>query len=194
MNSKMIPVAVINPDAPAESLEAKQPAIDNGAEIYGKEGYFSAEQMQREWDKIWTESWLIAGVSTDLPEVGDYFLFRVRSESIIVTRTGDGIKAFYNVCPHRGARLLTEERGNKKVFICPFHSWSFRNNGELRTITDEETFQEPVICHRPGLTPVACEAHAGLIFVSMADTPPPLKEAIGPVSYTHLTLPTTLQV
>ena len=87
MNSKMIPVAVINPDAPAESLEAKQPAIDNGAEIYGKEGYFSAEQMQREWDKIWTESWLIAGVSTDLPEVGDYFLFRVRSESIIVTRT-----------------------------------------------------------------------------------------------------------
>ena len=51
MNSKMIPVAVINPDAPAESLEAKQPAIDNGAEIYGKDGYFSAEQMQREWDK-----------------------------------------------------------------------------------------------------------------------------------------------
>ena len=48
MNSKMIPVAVINPDAPAESLEAKQPAIDNGAEIYGKDGYFSADQMQRE--------------------------------------------------------------------------------------------------------------------------------------------------
>ena len=115
MNSKMIPVAVINPDAPAESLEAKQPAIDNGAEIYGKEGYFSAEQMQREWDKIWTESWLIAGVSTDLPEVGDYFSFRVRSESIIVSRTEDGIKAFYNVCPHRGARLLTKERGNKTV-------------------------------------------------------------------------------
>ena len=98
MNSKMIPVAVINPDAPAESLEAKQPAIDNGAEIYGKDGYFSAAQMQREWDKVWTESWLIAGVSTDLPEVGDYFLFRVRSESIIVTHTEDGIKAFYNVC------------------------------------------------------------------------------------------------
>ena len=93
-------------------------------------------------------------------------------------------KAFYNVCPHRGARLLTEERGNKKVFVCPFHSWSFRNNGELRTITDEETFQDPVICHRPGLTSVACEEHAGLIFISMADNPPALREAIGlPAGY-----------
>lgn len=173
MNSQTIPVAVINPDAPAESLEAKQPDIDNGTEIYAKDGYFSAEQMEREWDKVWSESWLIAGVSTDLQEPGDYFLFRVRSESIIVTKTEDGTKAFYNVCPHRGARLLSEQRGNKKVFVCPFHSWSFRNNGELRAITDEETFQEAVICHRPGLSSVACEEHAGLIFISMSDNPPP---------------------
>ena len=52
MNSKMIPVAVINPDAPAESLEAKQPAIDNGAEIYGKDGYFSADQMQCQFSSL----------------------------------------------------------------------------------------------------------------------------------------------
>ena len=173
MNSQTIPVAVINPDAPAESLEAKQPDIDNGTEIYAKEGYFSAEQMEREWDKVWSESWLIAGVSTDLQEPGDYFLFRVRSESIIVTKTEDGTKAFYNVCPHRGARLLSEQRGNKKVFVCPFHSWSFRNNGELRAITDEETFQEAVICHRPGLSSVVCEEHAGLIFICYVRQPPP---------------------
>ena len=65
------------------------------------------------------------------------------------------------------------------MFVCPFHSWSFRNNGELRTITDEETFQDAVICHRPGLTPVACEERAGIIFISMADDPPALKDAIG---------------
>jgi phenylpropionate dioxygenase-like ring-hydroxylating dioxygenase large terminal subunit len=179
MNSQMIPVAIINPEASPESLEAKQPAIDNGAEIYAKHGYFSHEQMELEWRKVWTESWLIAGVSSDLSQVGDYFLFRVRNESIIVTRTDTGIKAFYNVCPHRGARLLTEEQGNKKVFVCPFHSWSFRNDGTLRTITDEETFQEAVICHRPGLTSVACEEHAGLIFVSMSDNPISLTTAIG---------------
>ena len=179
MNSQSIPISIINPDAPAESLEAKQPAIDNGAQIYGKEGYLSPEQMTREWQKIWTQSWLIAGVSSDLQKPGDYFLFRVRSESIIITKTDAGVKAFYNVCPHRGARLLTEERGRRRNFVCPFHSWSFRNNGELRTITDEETFQKEVISHRPGLTPVACEELAGLIFVSMADNPTSLKEAVG---------------
>ena len=148
-----IPVAVINPDAPADSLEAKQPSIDNGAECYSKEGYFSRDYMAREWQKMWTRSWLIAGVTADLPEVGDYFLFDIREESIIVTRTEEGIRAFYNVCSHRGSRLVFEERGNKKVFVCPFHSWSFHNNGELRRITDEETFQGEVIAHRPGLTP-----------------------------------------
>jgi len=184
MTNRIIPTAIINPDAPPESLEAKQPAIDNGAEIYGKTGYFSHEQVEQEWQKIWTESWLIAGVSTDLTDVGDYFLFRVRSESLIITKTAEGIKAFYNVCPHRGARLITEERGNKKVFVCPFHSWSFHNNGELRSITDEDSFQEAVVCHRPGLTSVACEEHAGLIFVSMADQPPALADVIGlPVGY-----------
>lgn len=179
MTNRIIPTAVINPDASPESLEAKQPDINNGAEIYGKAGYFSHEHVEQEWQKIWTESWLIAGVSTDLPNVGDYFLFRVRSESLIITKTAEGIKAFYNVCPHRGARLITEERGNKKVFVCPFHSWSFHNNGELRSITDEDTFQEAVVCHRPGLTSAACEEHAGLIFICMADQPPALAEVIG---------------
>ena len=107
MTNRMIHTAILNHDASPESLEAKQPAINNGAEIYGKSGYFSHEQVEQEWQKIWTDSWLIAGVSTDLPHIGDYFLFRVRSESLIITKTAEGIKAFYNVCPHRGARLIT---------------------------------------------------------------------------------------
>ncbi len=179
MTADNIPVAIINPEAPPGSLEAKQPPIDNGAERYGKEGYFSRDYMAREWEKMWTRSWLIAGVTADLATVGDYFLFNIREESIIVSRTDEGIRAFYNVCSHRGSRLLFEERGNKKVFVCPFHSWSFHNNGELRRVTDEETFQPEVIAHRPGLTPVACEEHAGIIFVNMDEDPPPLAEMIG---------------
>ena len=75
MTNRIIPTAIINPDAPPESLEAKQPAIDNGAEIYGKTGYFSHEQVEQEWQKIWTESWLIAGVSTDLTDSAIIFSF-----------------------------------------------------------------------------------------------------------------------
>lgn len=179
MNVKSVPIAIINPDAPPESLEAKQPDVDNGVERASKEGYFSREYMALEWDRLWTSSWLIAGVSSDLQNVGNYFLFNIRNESIIVTRTEEGVKAFYNVCSHRGARLVREERGSKKVFVCPFHSWSFHNNGELRRITDEEYFNPEVIAHRPGLKPVACEEFAGIVFVSMDSDPPPLREAIG---------------
>lgn len=179
MNSQRIPVAVINPDAPSDSLEAKQPDVDNGVDLFGKEGYFSKDYMELEWDRLWTRSWLIAGVESDIPEVGDYFLFNIRDESIIVTRTEQGLKAFYNVCSHRGARLLNEERGNRKVFVCPFHSWSFKNTGELRSITDEAYFKPEVIAHRPGLKPIHIDTHAGIIFINMGDNPEPLKEAIG---------------
>ncbi|MEO1081696.1 MAG: aromatic ring-hydroxylating dioxygenase subunit alpha [Pseudomonadota bacterium] len=176
---KTIPVAIVNPDAPAQSLEAKQPPVDNGTRNHGKAGYFSREFMQLEWDRLWTRSWLIAGVSADLEENNDYFLFDIGEESIIVTRTEDGVRAFYNVCSHRGARLVHEERGNRKVFVCPFHAWSFYNNGDLRRITDEESFHPDVIAHRPGLTPVRCEEHAGIIFVCMDDDAPPLAEMLG---------------
>jgi len=87
MNANTIPLAVINPDAPADSLEAKQPHIDNGTECYAKEGYFSRDYMAREWERMWTRSWLIAGVESDLPRVGDFLLFDIRDESIIVTPT-----------------------------------------------------------------------------------------------------------
>jgi phenylpropionate dioxygenase-like ring-hydroxylating dioxygenase large terminal subunit len=179
LNNQRIPVAIINPNAPPESLEAKQPHVDNGTECYSKEAYFSSDAMKSEWDRMWTDSWLIAGVTSDLTKVGDFFLFDIREESIIVTRTEQGIKAFYNVCQHRGAKLVWDERGNKKVFVCPFHSWSYHNNGELRRITDEETFQPDVVAHRPNLKAVACEDHAGIIFIHMGETPPPLLESIG---------------
>ena len=142
--------------------------------------FFELEQAE-----IFKKSWLFAAHLDEIPEPGCYMKWEQAGEPVVLVHTEQGeVKAFYNVCPHRGARLLTEERGNKKVFVCPFHSWSFRNSGELRTITDEETFQDAVICHRPGLTPVACDEHAGLIFISMADNPPALPEAIGlPAGY-----------
>ena len=179
MDSNLIPVAVINPDAPATCLEAKCPPIDNGTDMHSKEGYFSADYAELEWHKLWSRSWLIAGVTADLPRVGDYFLFRIRHESFIITHAPDGIRGFYNVCPHRGARLLTEEHGHRKVFVCPFHSWSFSQSGDLRAITDAATFQPDVICHKPGLKPVRVEVMAGLVFINMDDDAPPLSEEIG---------------
>ena len=80
----------INPDAGPEDLEAKQPFIDNGLEVMDPSRYYSKEFMEFEWERLWTRTWLIAGIETDIPEAGDYTVFRIRHESIIVVRQKDG--------------------------------------------------------------------------------------------------------
>lgn len=176
--------AVINPDAPQGSLEAKQPHIENGVECYDKERYYTREFLKQEEEKLWPKTWLLAGVTSDVTHIGDYFLFDIGRDSFIVVRTDTGVKAFYNVCTHRGNRLVMEERGNKIKFVCSFHSWRFSHNGELLAVTDRETFQDEVVRHNPGLVEVSCEEKAGIIFINMDENPAPLEESLGlPAGY-----------
>jgi len=170
----------IDPDADEKSLEAKQPFVDNGTGVLEPSRYYSREFMELEWEHMWTRVWLIAGVESDIPDPGDYLLYRIRNEEIIVVRQDDGsVKAFYNVCSHRGNRLVFNERGMLSQFTCAFHSWQYGLDGSLTHITDEETFRDEVICHRPGMTPVRCETKAGIVFINMDDEAPPLDERMG---------------
>jgi len=170
---------IINPSAPLGSLEQKQPYIDNGVAIVSKDCYMSTEFMQQETEALWPNTWLLAGVKSDIAKLGEFFTFDIGNESIIVSHTEQGVKAFYNVCSHRGNRLERCDRGRKKTFICPFHSWTFKNTGELISITDKDTFRPEVIAHNPGLVEVACAELAGIIFINMNDSPDPLVKSIG---------------
>ena len=97
----------IDPHAGPDSLEAKQPYVDNGTGRVPNEPYFERDWMDKEWDRLWTRVWLIAAVESDLPEPGDYSVYRLRHENIVVVRQDDGdVRAFYNVCAHRGNRLV----------------------------------------------------------------------------------------
>ncbi|MGI9229226.1 MAG: aromatic ring-hydroxylating oxygenase subunit alpha [Gammaproteobacteria bacterium] len=170
----------VAPDASNDSLEGKQPYIDNGTEILDPSRYYDADFMELEWERLWTKVWQIAGVESEIPETGDYLLYRIRGEEIIVVRQEDhSVKAFYNVCAHRGNRLLFNDRGSLSQFTCTFHSWEYGLNGCLNKITDEETFRPEVVCHRPGMTEVRCETKAGIIFINLDDDAPPLAERIG---------------
>lgn len=171
---------VVNPQAPDESLEAKQPFIDNGTERVDPARYYSREFMEREWEGLWTRVWLIAGPVSDLAEPGDYFTYEHGPESFLITMNDEHkIQAYYNVCPHRGNRLVLNERGSVPRFTCSFHSWQFCLNGKNIKITDEHTFRPGVICEKPKLTEVRCETRAGLIFINMDDKAPPLAERMG---------------
>ncbi|MCG8441915.1 MAG: aromatic ring-hydroxylating dioxygenase subunit alpha, partial [Caulobacterales bacterium] len=118
--------------------------------------------------------------TSDLKDPNDFILFTHGHEEFILSRQADGgVRAFYNVCPHRGNRVCLTDHGSVPTFSCPFHGWKFNSDGSLNAITDEDTFDPELIKHRPGLTEVRCDTIGGLIFINMDGEAPPLKEWIG---------------
>lgn len=166
--------------APTGTLEAKRPDVDNGLDVVDPSRYYSREFMREEWQHLWPRVWLLAGVASDIPEEGDYTSFEIGAEEILMVRQADGsIRAFFNVCPHRGNKVCLNERGSVGQFTCAFHGWRFGIDGKLAQITDEHTFHPKLIAHRPGLSELRCDTLGGIIFVNMDGKAPPLREYIG---------------
>lgn len=159
------------PELPSSAPGAKAPYIDYGTAPPDKTRYFSKEEMDLEWKHFWMKTWSFAGLMQDIPEVGDYLRFNLGKESFIVVRTGKGakdIKAFYNVCPHRGNRLVHNDFGHtaNACFTCDFHGWKYNFDGSNKEIRDEVIFRPEVVCDRPGLTAVSVDVWQSLIFVN----------------------------
>jgi phenylpropionate dioxygenase-like ring-hydroxylating dioxygenase large terminal subunit len=161
----------------------RAPEIDNGTARPQTARYFDRGYQAAEWERLWTQTWLLACPSSDIAEGGDFARFDIGSESFIVVRMDDGsVKAHYNVCPHRGSRIVLSDLGSVERFTCPFHSWQFGLDGANHKVTDRETFHPDVLCHDINLTTVRCEEVAGLVFVSMNPEVPPLRQWLGPVA------------
>ena len=79
--------------------------------------YNSADFAALEWEQMWTKVWLLLGRISEIPSKGDYQIEEIGVESIIMVRQEDGsVRAFYNVCQHRGSRLTNSTEGNAQVF------------------------------------------------------------------------------
>jgi carnitine monooxygenase subunit len=145
--------------------------------------YYTHEWMEKEAERLWPKVWLLAGVEADLASPGDFLKFDIGHESFVVVRTeASGIKAFYNVCPHRAMQLVRDDFGSVRDFTCGFHSWKFDLDGNNKHVTDAHTFRPSVLCNNRDLTKVKCVAHAGLVFLTMNPDPMPIEEWLGPVS------------
>jgi carnitine monooxygenase subunit len=166
---------VVYPDAGPEHPGAKAPFIDHGGNPIDPRRYYARDEADLEWDRMWTVTWQFAGLTHDLAETGDYFMIEVGRESIIVLRTApgdEGVKAFYNVCPHRGNRIVHQRFGSigeHGCFQCDFHGWTFDREGRNVRIKDEEIFRAETIAHRPGLKEMRCGVWNTLVFISMAE-------------------------
>ena len=90
--------------------------------------------------------------------------------------------AFYNVCPHRGNRLINEDFGFLEKIGCSFHSWTFDLDGKNKKVLDRETFRKEVLDHDLNLSKVRCEIECGLIWITMNDKALSVREYLGPVA------------
>ncbi|MFM5915885.1 MAG: aromatic ring-hydroxylating oxygenase subunit alpha [Chakrabartia godavariana] len=137
-----------------------------------RELYVSEEAFQFDTQVMLKSVWLYACTVAHVKNPGDYFLFELANNSIIIIRGRDNeVRAFWNSCRHRGARICQEQRGRAPRLTCPYHQWTYGLDGALiaaRSMAEDFDKKEN------GLSPVALENVGGLIFICMADTPPPI--------------------
>ena len=145
--------------------------------------YTSKEFHEKEWEGMWTKVWLLLGREAELPEPGDWQMEEIGPEEILMVRQKDGsVKAFYNVCQHRGNPLVDGPKGHVlRRFVCKYHSWAFTPDGTLNFAPDKEDFPEGDPCKNVRLQELRCETFAGFIWVNMDPDCVTLKEYLGPI-------------
>jgi glycine betaine catabolism A len=146
--------------------------------------YYTSEGIfRRELERIWFDTWLLAGRSDELAAPGDFFLRTVADESAIVVRNReDGISAFYNVCRHRGARLCSEASGTFKsaAVRCPYHSWTYDTlRGALIAAPNVPDGEHGFSRADFPLHPVRAEAWGGFLWLNFNADAPGLAAALG---------------
>ncbi|MBI4605739.1 MAG: aromatic ring-hydroxylating dioxygenase subunit alpha [Planctomycetes bacterium] len=138
--------------------------------------FFVDDEIYRlDLDRIWRRSWLFVGHTCQVPEAGDYFTLEVDSDPILVIRGEDGaVRAFHNVCRHRGTLLCASDSGRAGRIVCPYHQWVYAPDGRLLGCRG---MQESLDRSELGLLPVRTEVVEGLIFICLGRDPPGFEEA-----------------
>jgi phenylpropionate dioxygenase-like ring-hydroxylating dioxygenase large terminal subunit len=154
-------------------------------ELIPAKRYYDPDFFELEKQKLWRSVWQMACRLEQIPQFGDYVEYRIFEKTVIIVRTTTGVKAFHNVCRHRGMRLV-EGSGNckSKGFVCPFHGWRYDSDGRNtfvfgRAIFSEEKLDPAAI----DLKPCRVETWGGCAFVNFDDTAPALVESLGPITH-----------
>ena len=151
-----------------------------GSEPLATARYTSAEFAALETEKMWPNVWQFAAREEDLPDDGDYIVYENAGRSYLVSRQADGsVRAFHNVCLHRGRKLRTED-GNADVFTCPFHGFSWEKTGALNEIPCRWDFPH-LKDEKMALPEAEVGRWGGYIFLRENPGGPPLAEYLAPL-------------
>lgn len=141
--------------------------------------YNNAELSRLEFERILRPSWQIVCHVNSIPKPGDFETLDLGSDSVMVVRDREGtIRAFHNVCRHRGARLLDGAGNCATAITCPYHGWTYRHDGGLIGMPVRESFPG-LDRSEHGLRPVRVDLAFGFVWVCLAGDPPPVKTVWG---------------
>ena len=155
------------------------------------DAYTSRAYAEAEADKLWARVWQHAGRVEEIPDVGDYITYEICNDSILIVRNApDSIKAYHNVCPHRGRRLVrvpdgaNGARGNagKQLFFCGYHGWSFNLEGGNAELLNKDDWQDTLTEEHTCLSEVRVDTWGGWIFVNMDPDCISLREYLEPAA------------
>jgi len=153
------------------------------------EAYISEEYVRLERDRLWRKVWLQAGRLEDIPEVGNYLSYDILDDSVLIVRTApDTIKAYHNVCTHRGRRLVDtppgarNARGKRMNFVCGFHAWTFDLEGQCTYILKKSDWQGALSDERTRLGKVSIDTWGGFIWINLDPDCEPLRDYLEPAA------------
>ncbi len=126
------------------TIDRATPLPDIGDKRFSGERFFSRDFMDREWTHLWRRTWNMGPRVEELNRAGDYIIHNLGKESFIFVMSEEGvIRAFYNVCQHRGKRIVCDQRaGNERFFQCAFHGWSWNIDGSIKGIPDQHSYPQ----------------------------------------------------
>ncbi|NUB46225.1 aromatic ring-hydroxylating dioxygenase subunit alpha [Fertoebacter nigrum] len=126
--------------------------------------------FQADLDQLWYKDWLFAIPACEIPKTGNFVTMQVGAYPVVIVRGADKqIRAFHNVCRHRGQRLCSVVKGSSPKLVCPYHQWTYELDGRLLYARDMDKGFDPA-AH--GLKPVHCAVAGGLVFISLAKDAP----------------------
>lgn len=148
------------------------------AHIYNDKELFALEK-----ERLFGRAWTFVGHESEIPHDGDYVVRRVLDDSFIITRDSAGeVRALFNMCLHRGMQVCRAEMGNASNFRCPYHGWTYRNDGRLTGLPfhreayggDEGFAKDQTLLPAPNFA-----SYNGLLFISLDPNAEPLEDFLG---------------
>lgn len=160
-----------------------RPLVDPSDRTVSKLVFTDADLFDREQSAIFRNCWVFLSHISQIPDSGDYVQAYAGILPLILCRDAEGeLHAFANVCTHRGGRICLHDRGNAAKFVCPYHNWTFSNQGKLLAVPRQ---------HSPGFDPSRWNAYKadrvsvyrGLVFCTFSPTAPSLENYLGEMKW-----------